>query len=86
VVPESQNAKTAACKIPSALEVLEQSFCVLPTVQFDDQSRSKAHEIHDVVSHRHLSAEAIPTQLPVAHETPEAPFGVTGIPAQCACG
>ena len=36
LVPEPQNAKAAACEIPSALEILQKAFGVLPTVQFDD--------------------------------------------------
>ena len=81
VVPEPQNAKAAACEVPRAFEVFQQSFRVMSPVQFDYQPRSKAHEIHDVVPHRHLSTKAIPAELAVAYATPEMTFGVARMAA-----
>jgi hypothetical protein len=86
VVPESQHAESRAREVSRSLEIFEQPFRVVPAVKFDHQSRAKAHEIHDVVAHRHLSTESIAAQLPIAYEAPKAAFGVAGMRAQCACG
>ena len=79
IVPEPHHAKPCAPQFLRPLEILKQPLRMLPTIKLDDQPRTQTDEIHDVTPKRHLSAESIAAQMPVADESPQDPFRVGGI-------
>ena len=81
VVPEPQHAKSAAREVPRSLQVIELSLRMLTAVDLHNQTRSDADEIHYVATQRNLAAEAVTAKLAVAHEDPEASFGIGRIAA-----
>ena len=70
IIPEPHHAKSCPPKFPRSLEILEQSLRMLPAIKLDDQPRTYANEIHDVMSEWNLPPKAIAAQLPVAYEAP----------------
>ena len=83
-VPESQQAKSPTCQVSRALKILQQTIGVLPSVEFDNQSRAHADEIHDVSTEHCLPTEPESAELTVAQETPKNAFGIGRVRAQSA--
>ena len=48
VIPESNHREPLRIQISRAFEILRRVLCVLPAINFDDQARGQANEIHDV--------------------------------------
>jgi len=59
VVPEANHPKSAALNLRGANEVTSIGLvaAVLPTIQLDDDAGSRAREVSDVPTNRHLPAE-----------------------------
>ena len=69
VVPEPQHAKSFAAKIAVAHDVLL-VLCVLPPIDLDDQLSSKAREVNDVRTDRHLPFEFVTVETMSAQPVP----------------
>src|SRR5690606_1962439 len=67
-----------ACGVCSGL-------AVLPAIEFDDQSRVEAAEVHDILVDGNLLADAMTVELFPTHELPERLFGVCHTLAQAPC-
>jgi hypothetical protein len=76
VIPEPNHTKPATRKIARPFQIVEQIIRMLPSIDFHDQPRADADEIHDVIADRLLSAEAILAEMTVTQVTPEAAFRV----------
>ena len=70
VIPKPNHAKSTARQILRPLDVVEQIVCVLSSVDFDDQSRTNAHEIDDISTDRLLSAKPMISKMPIAQVSP----------------
>ena len=85
IIPKPHHAKSRTREIERAVEIFRHPLRMLATIELDHQSRTHAHEIHDVTAYRHLPTESVATQMAVAHESPETPFGIAWIGAQRTC-
>jgi hypothetical protein len=57
IIPESQHDKALRLKPGRAFVIVILLISMLPAIQFDNQSRLVANEIHDVVANRLLALE-----------------------------
>jgi len=65
VVPETQDAPPLICKEGIA-SCVTRIFCVLTSVEFDDQSMLNGCEVGDEGADRHLATEFDSIQTPIA--------------------
>jgi hypothetical protein len=66
VVPETNHTKSPARQVPRAFEIVQQEFGVLSSVDFNDQSRTQAHEVRNVTADRHLPPEPVTAHPSIA--------------------
>ena len=81
IVPESDNAIAATREPILARRIFIR---MLAAIEFDDEFRLGAVEIHDIAAHRLLTAKAKAVELLVTQLRPQPDFGVCGMGAKLA--
>jgi hypothetical protein len=83
MIPESNNRKSLRVQPSRALGVLRRVLCVLPTIDFNNQTRGQADKIHDVGTDGKLSTKPHIVNLLQAQTLPQSNFGLGYRLTQC---
>ena len=85
VVPKPQDDETSGLEFSRSLRVFDHRFGMTTPVDFYDQFRVAANEVHDPVCDRNLSAKLEAIELATAQARPQFGFGVCGVPSHRLC-
>ena len=79
VIPEPEHTITSAFKPLCSFGGV---VCMLPTIQFDDQSRDLTDKVDDVAPHPLLPSKLASIELAIAKHAPQCPLSVRRVPSQ----
>ncbi len=74
VIPKAHDTKSFSLKPCSAFRVVLTVECVLPAVEFDNQSTVETNEVDDISSQRNLAAKLKLTETATAETPPNEAF------------